>query len=130
MLDIMLVPARRARRRQQLHLHHPRAVLVRAPTPIRPYSAAIGSLKGPRHGGANRQVHGDASDDIEQNVANWEDDDEVRGVPGPHREQAGLMTNPAWCYGMGHAVYTLSDPRAVILKRFAAKLAAGTEDER
>lgn len=96
--------------------------------PYSAYSAAIGSLKGHRHGGANRQVLG-MQQEIKDNVANWENDDEVaaylaRIVNKQAYDKTGLV------YGMGHAVYTLSDPRAVILKRFAAKLAAGTEFER
>ena len=84
-------------------------------------SAAIGSLKGPRHGGANHRVMA-MMNELMANVKDWEDEDEVsaylakilRGEAGDH---SGLI------YGIGHAVYTLSDPRAVILKRQAGKLA-------
>jgi citrate synthase len=84
-------------------------------------SAAIGSLKGPKHGGANHRVMM-MMNDIMENVHNWEDETElekylekiVRGEVGDH---SGLI------YGMGHAVYTLSDPRAVILKEKALKMA-------
>ena len=91
------------------------------------YSAAIGSLKGRRHGGANHQVRAMQAD-IKEHVSNWEDDDEVaaylaRIVNKEAFDKTGLV------YGMGHAVYTISDPRAVICKRFAEKLAAGTEFE-
>ncbi|WP_165248040.1 citrate/2-methylcitrate synthase [Adlercreutzia sp. ZJ141] len=91
------------------------------------YAAAIGSLKGSRHGGANRQVLAMQSE-IKQNVSNWEDDDELaaylaRIVNKQAFDGTGLI------YGMGHAVYTKSDPRAVICKRFAEKLACGTEFE-
>ena len=85
-------------------------------------SAAVGSLKGPRHGGANQKVmHMFA--DIRQNLKDETDDDEVEAYLEKliHREagdKSGLI------YGMGHAVYTLSDPRAVVLKQHAKKLAA------
>ncbi len=85
------------------------------------YSAAIGSLKGPKHGGANYKV-GEMFADIEHNVADWDSDDEVAAYLGKilRREAfdgAGLI------YGMGHAVYTKSDPRAKLVKRYARKLA-------
>ncbi|WP_029231136.1 citrate/2-methylcitrate synthase [Butyrivibrio sp. VCB2006] len=92
-------------------------------------AAAIGSLKGPRHGGANiKVVH--MFDDIEANVKNWKDEDEVRAyldkiLNKEAFDGAGLI------YGIGHAIYSKSDPRAVILKSFVEKLAAekGREDE-
>lgn len=91
------------------------------------YAAAIGSLKGRKHGGANHQVIA-MQKEIKENVANWENDDEVAAylakiVNKQAYDKSGLV------YGMGHAVYTLSDPRAVICKRFAEKLAVGTEYE-
>jgi citrate synthase len=84
-------------------------------------SAAIGSLKGPRHGGANHRVMM-MMRGLMESVKDWKDDEEVayyleqilrKKVP----DYSGLL------YGMGHAVYTLSDPRAVILKKQAKKLA-------
>ena len=92
-------------------------------------AAAIGSLKGPRHGGANiKVVH--MFDDIEANVKNWKDEDEVRAyldkiLNKEAFDGAGLI------YGIGHAIYSKSDPRAVILKGFVEMLAAekGKEDE-
>jgi len=83
--------------------------------------AAIGSLKGPRHGGANAKVT-EMQNAVKQNVRDWEDEEEVaaflrklaRGEAGDH---SGLI------YGMGHAVYTMSDPRAVLLKKTAYPLA-------
>ena len=92
-------------------------------------AAAIGSLKGPRHGGANiKVVH--MFDDIEANVSNWEDEDEVRAyldkiLNKEAFDKAGLI------YGIGHAIYSKSDPRAVILKGFVEKLAVekGKEKE-
>ena len=91
------------------------------------YAAAIGSLKGRTHGGANHQVIA-MQKEIKENVANWDNDDEVAAylakiVNKQAYDKSGLV------YGMGHAVYTLSDPRAVICKRFAEKLAVGTEYE-
>lgn len=85
-------------------------------------AAAVGSLKGPRHGGANRQVLRQF-EEIKANVSDWQDSDEVeayisRILQGEVGDHSGLV------YGMGHAVYTLSDPRAVILKREARRLAA------
>ncbi|QAT49188.1 citrate/2-methylcitrate synthase [Caproiciproducens sp. NJN-50] len=84
-------------------------------------SAAIGSLKGPRHGGANHRVM-TMMNGLMESVKDWKDDDEISGylekilrkkVP----DHSGLI------YGIGHAVYTLSDPRAVILKKQARRLA-------
>ena len=92
------------------------------------YASAIGSLKGFRHGGANHKVramHAEAKAQIK----NWDSDDEVadfltRIVKKEAYDKSGLI------YGMGHAVYTISDPRTVILKQFARELAQGTEFER
>lgn len=84
-------------------------------------AASIGSLKGPRHGGANLKVQ-DMFEDIKANVKDWEDEAEVEAylrkiLNKEAFDRSGLI------YGMGHAVYTLSDPREVILKRFACELA-------
>ena len=84
-------------------------------------AASIGSLKGPRHGGANLKVQ-DMFEDIKSHVKNWEDEGEVeaylrRILNKEAFDRSGLI------YGMGHAVYTLSDPREVILKKFARQLA-------
>ncbi len=84
-------------------------------------AAAIGSLKGPKHGGANSKVVS-MIDDIKAHVNNWQDDKEVRNylikiLNKEAGDRSGLI------YGMGHAIYTLSDPRAVLLKRSARKLA-------
>ena len=93
------------------------------------YAAALGSLKGPKHGGANFKV-GQMIDDIGSHVADWTNDDEVAGylekiVRGEAFDKTGLI------YGLGHAVYTLSDPRAQLVKRYARKLAhqKGAEDK-
>ncbi len=84
-------------------------------------SAAVGSLKGHRHGGANLKVV-EMLDDIKLNVRDWNDEDEVAAYLAKLlRREAGDRSG--LIYGMGHAVYTLSDPRAVILKREAARMA-------
>ena len=84
-------------------------------------AAAIGALKGPRHGGANLKVC-QMFDDIKQNVLDWTDDEEVYNYLGKILDrQAG--DHSGLIYGMGHAIYTLSDPRAVALKACARPLA-------
>ena len=92
-------------------------------------AASIGSLKGPRHGGANLKVQ-NMFTDLKANVKDWESDEEIteylqKVLNKEAFDHAGLI------YGMGHAVYTLSDPREVILKRFAQALAEekGMTDE-
>jgi len=84
-------------------------------------AASIGSLKGPKHGGANIRVI-KMIEDIKTNVKKWDNESEVAGyltkiVNKQAYDKTGLI------YGMGHAVYTMSDPRAVILKTKAAELA-------
>lgn len=84
-------------------------------------SAAVGSLKGPRHGGANKKVM-EMFAGIEENVKDWKDDQELSDYLGRLvRREAGDRSG--LIYGMGHAIYTLSDPRAVLLKRMARKVA-------
>ena len=84
-------------------------------------SAAVGSLKGPRHGGANIKVM-QMLDSIKEGVRDYGDDDEIGDFLATLlRREAG--DGSGLIYGMGHAVYTLSDPRAVILKQNARKLA-------
>lgn len=95
--------------------------------PYATYAAALGSLKGSKHGGANHQVLA-MQREIKENVKDWDNEDEVASyiakiVNKEAFDRTGLI------YGMGHAVYTLSDPRAVICKHFATKLAEGTEYE-
>ncbi|MCI8650262.1 MAG: citrate synthase [Anaerotruncus sp.] len=90
-------------------------------------SAGIGSLKGPRHGGANFKVI-QQLEMLKENIKNWEDDAEIasylrRVVNKQAGDGSGLI------YGMGHAVYTKSDPREKILKENAVKLAKGTDFE-
>ena len=84
-------------------------------------AAAIGALKGPKHGGANKKVM-EMFNDIKENIRDWEDDDEIKDyLRRILNKQAG--DGSGLIYGMGHAVYTLSDPRAVMLKKFARKVA-------
>lgn len=84
-------------------------------------AAAVGSLKGPRHGGANIRAK-QMLDVVAENVKDWKDDDEVASVLSRiiHKE---LGDGSGLIYGMGHAIYTMSDPRSVILRKFAATLA-------
>ena len=92
-------------------------------------SAAIGALKGPKHGGANLMVNRQLQD-ILKHVENPDDDDEVREyLRRILRKQAG--DGSGLIYGMGHAIYTKSDPRAVALKHAARPLAEkkGMSDE-
>lgn len=85
-------------------------------------SASIASLKGPRHGGANLKVL-QMFDDIKKHCQDWNNEEEIAAylqkiLNKEAFDLSGLI------YGMGHAVYTESDPREVILKRYAEKLAA------
>lgn len=88
------------------------------------YSAivtAIGSLKGPKHGGANNRVKA-MIDDIKQNCPNWTNTDLLKDyLLKILRKEA--YNGEGLIYGMGHAVYTLSDPRAELLKEKALELA-------
>ena len=84
-------------------------------------AAALGSLKGPKHGGANIKVVS-MFDDIKKHVHDWKDEEEVSAYLRKllHKEafdKRGLI------YGMGHAVYSISDPRARIFKQFVKQLA-------
>ncbi len=84
-------------------------------------AAALGSLKGPLHGGANAKVI-EMFNDIMANVRDWSDEDEVKKyLMKMLKKEAGDGSGKI--YGMGHAVYTISDPRAVILKKNARALA-------
>lgn len=127
MLDIMLM----------LHAEHGggnnstfscRVLSSSGTDPYSAYAAAIGSLKGPKHGGANQKVI-EMQEFIKKEVDDWNDEGKVadvlrRIVRGEAFDKTGLV------YGMGHAVYTLSDPRAEILKKYAGEMAAGTEFEK
>ena len=80
-------------------------------------SAAVGSLKGPKHGGANDKMMSQMNE-IKANVKNWEDKDEIyEYLKKILRKEAG--DGNGLIYGIGHAVYTISDPRAIILKERA-----------
>ena len=84
-------------------------------------AAALGSLKGPKHGGANIKVI-QMFQDMKKEVKDWEDEDEVRAYLKRllHKEafdKRGLI------YGMGHAIYSVSDPRAEVLRGFVESLA-------
>ena len=83
-------------------------------------AAALASLKGPKHGGANIKVI-QMFEDMKEQVGDWKDEDEVRAylqalLDRRAFDKAGLI------YGMGHAVYSLSDPRASVLRSFVEKL--------
>lgn len=83
-------------------------------------AAALGSLKGPKHGGANIKVV-KMFDDMQQTIKDYSDEDEVRNyliklLHGEAFDRAGLI------YGMGHAVYSISDPRARVFKSFVQRL--------
>ncbi|ADZ83489.1 citrate/2-methylcitrate synthase [Cellulosilyticum lentocellum] len=92
-------------------------------------AAALGSLKGPKHGGANiKVVH--MFEDMKAQIKDWTDDAAIEDYLGKLLnkqafDKAGLI------YGIGHAVYSISDPRAIILKEYAEKLAheKGLDDE-
>ena len=85
------------------------------------YAAALGSLKGPKHGGANYKA-GEMMEDIAAHVSDWSDETEVADyltqiLNREAYDRSGLI------YGLGHAVYTTTDPRAELVKVYAEKLA-------
>ena len=91
------------------------------------YAGGICSLKGPKHGGANIKVAG-MHQDLMDTVVDYTDGGQVadylrRILRKEAYDRSGLI------YGMGHAVYTLSDPRAVLCKKYARELAQGTQFE-
>lgn len=83
-------------------------------------AASLGSLKGPRHGGANLKVQ-QMFDDIKSHIKDWENEDEISEYLQGLLDKKGFDKS-GLIYGMGHAVYSESDPRAVILKEYAQKL--------
>lgn len=92
-------------------------------------ASSLCSLKGPRHGGANVKV-AQMFDDLKLNVKDWENESQIRDylhrlLNGEAFDRSGLI------YGVGHAVYSISDPRAEIFKEYARELAKekGYEDE-
>lgn len=83
-------------------------------------AASLGSLKGPKHGGANVKVM-QMFDDMKKNIKNWEDEEEISNY------LADLLNKKAFdksglIYGMGHAVYSISDPRANVLRQYVETL--------
>ncbi len=85
-------------------------------------AAALGSLRGPKHGGANHKVI-QMFQDIKEKISDWQDEDELSAyldkiLLKDAFDRSGLI------YGIGHAVYSISDPRAVVLKHYASMLAA------
>lgn len=91
-------------------------------------AAGLGSLKGPKHGGANLKVM-EMMEDIKANVSDWADDNEIwdylaKILNKEAYDKSGLI------YGVGHAVYTKSDPRAELLKGRAEELAYATGNEK
>ena len=84
-------------------------------------AAAMSSLKGPKHGGANIKVM-EMMDDIRTNVKDWEDRDEVKAYLG-RMLNGEVFDKNGLIYGMGHAVYSLSDPRERIFKGYVEELA-------
>ncbi|MGC8765617.1 MAG: citrate/2-methylcitrate synthase [Brevinematia bacterium] len=90
-------------------------------------AAAIGSLKGPKHGGANTKVM-EMMEDAKKEIKDWTNENQIRDyivrlLKKEAFDRSGLI------YGMGHAVYSLSDPRAELLKEKAKELAAATKRE-
>lgn len=92
-------------------------------------AGSLGSLKGPRHGGANLKVQQMIAD-LKANVTDTESDDQVRDYLSKVLDKEAFDKR-GLIYGMGHAIYTISDPRAEILKEYACKLseAEGYEKE-
>ena len=91
-------------------------------------TAALCSLKGPKHGGANLKTMG-MFDELKREVKNWDDDEEISAyleklLNKEAFDRTGLI------YGMGHAVYSVSDPRAQIFKGYVEKLAAEKQREK
>ena len=84
-------------------------------------SAAVGSLKGSRHGGANAKAM-EMFEYIKKDVKDWKDDDEILSYLDKML-LGKAASGDKLIYGMGHAVYTISDPRTVILKNLARSLA-------
>ena len=92
-------------------------------------AAAVGSLKGRRHGGANIRVM-EMMDDIKAHVSDWSNENEIADYLRKIANKQAF-DNTGLIYGMGHAVYTISDPRAILLRDKAAELAKekGCEEE-
>ena len=83
-------------------------------------AASLGSLKGPKHGGANIKVV-EMFEDIKKNISDWTDEDELKTYLGRILD-GQAFDNSGLIYGMGHAVYSISDPRAKIFNSFVERL--------
>lgn len=92
-------------------------------------ASALGSLKGPRHGGANIKA-AEMFEDLMENVSDWNSDEEISDYLNNILDKKAF-DNSGLIYGMGHAVYSISDPRAKIFKGYVEKLASekGMEKE-
>ena len=84
-------------------------------------AAAMASLKGPKHGGANVKVT-QMFEDMKTQLTDWQDDDQIRAYLEALLEKRALDKR-GLIYGMGHAIYSVSDPRAEIFKKFVKQLA-------
>lgn len=85
-------------------------------------AAALGSLKGPRHGGANIKTV-QMFDDMKRSVKDWADESEIATYLNCVLEKEAFDRS-GLIYGMGHPVYSVSDPRALILRQYAEQLAS------
>ena len=83
-------------------------------------AAALGSLKGPKHGGANIKVV-QMVEDIKKNVSDWSDEEEISAYLSKILNKQAF-DNSGLIYGMGHAIYSVSDPRAEVFRGFVKKL--------
>jgi len=92
-------------------------------------AAALGALKGPKHGGANIKVV-QMFEEMKQNLKDWNDPEEIKSYLAKILKKEAF-DHSGLIYGIGHAVYSISDPRAVIFKKYVAQLAKekGLEDE-
>jgi len=91
-------------------------------------AAALGSLKGPKHGGANIKVC-QMFDDLMQHVTDWEDEEALETYLRSLLHKEGF-DHSGLIYGMGHAVYSMSDPRARVFKGFVQKLSVEKNREK
>ena len=91
-------------------------------------AGSLGSLKGPKHGGANLKVQ-QMFDDLKEHVKDWEDEAAITEYLTSLLDKKGF-DHSGLIYGMGHAVYTKSDPRARILKGYAEKLSVEKHKEK
>ncbi|MDR1815219.1 MAG: citrate/2-methylcitrate synthase [Clostridiales Family XIII bacterium] len=90
-------------------------------------AASLASLKGPKHGGANIKVF-EMFENIKENVDNWDDEEEIASYLKAILNKQ-VFDRQGLIYGMGHAVYSLSDPRADIFRGFVKKLSAEKKRE-